>query len=61
VQFFYDGLISNDKKFLDATVGGALTNKNANEAYNLIETMLVNQHHWSHFRPPSNNEHSRYA
>jgi hypothetical protein len=47
VQFFYDGLVSNDKKFLDAAAGGALTSKNANEAYNLIETMAVNQHHWS--------------
>jgi Retrotransposon gag protein len=47
VQIFYDGLISNDKNFLDAAAGGALTSKNANEAYNLIETMAVNQHHWS--------------
>jgi hypothetical protein len=47
VQIFYDGLISNDKKFLDAAACGALTSKNANEAYNLIETMAVNQHHWS--------------
>jgi hypothetical protein len=47
VQFFYDGLISNDKNFLDTAPGGALTSKNANETYNLIETMVVNQHHWS--------------
>jgi hypothetical protein len=49
VQFFYDGLINNDKKNFDAAVGGALTSKNANETYNLIETMTVNQHHWSPF------------
>jgi hypothetical protein len=30
VQFFYDGLISNDKKNFDAAAGGALTSKNAN-------------------------------
>jgi Retrotransposon gag protein len=36
VQIFYDGLISNDKNFLDAAAGGALTSKNANETYNLI-------------------------
>jgi hypothetical protein len=47
VQIFYDGLISNDKKILDVVAGGALTSKNANETYNLIETMAVNQHHWS--------------
>jgi Retrotransposon gag protein len=45
VQIFYDGLISNDKKFLNVAAGSALTSKNANEAYNLIETMAVNQHH----------------
>jgi hypothetical protein len=47
VQIFYDGLISNDKNFLNAAAGGALTSKNANEAYNLIKIMAVNQHYWS--------------
>jgi hypothetical protein len=47
VQIFYDGLISNDKIFLNAAAGGALTSKNANEAYNLIKIMAVNQHYWS--------------
>jgi hypothetical protein len=43
------------KNFLDAAAGGALTSKNANEAYNLIETMAVNQHH----RSPSDRQATR--
>ena len=47
VQIFYDGLNPNDRNFLDAAAGGALSSKGAKDAYDLIETMAINQHNWN--------------
>ena len=47
VQIFYDGLNSNDRNFLDAAAGGALSSKGAKDAFDLIETMAINQHSWN--------------
>ncbi|XP_026416706.1 uncharacterized protein LOC113312167 [Papaver somniferum] len=42
IQYFYEGLLSNDRNLIDAASGGALTNKTIAEATSLLENMAAN-------------------
>ncbi|XP_026417435.1 uncharacterized protein LOC113312918 [Papaver somniferum] len=42
IQYFYEGLLSNDRNLIDAASGGALTNKIIVEATSLLENMAAN-------------------
>ncbi|XP_026387283.1 uncharacterized protein LOC113282482 [Papaver somniferum] len=42
IQYFYEGLLSNDRNLIDAASGGALTNKTIVEATSLLENMVAN-------------------
>ncbi|XP_026378054.1 uncharacterized protein LOC113272436 [Papaver somniferum] len=42
VQYFYDGMLQSERNLIDAASGGALTNKNFDEATELIENMVAN-------------------
>ena len=46
VQTFYNGLNPTDRLSIDASAGGAIMNKEPDEAYNLIEEIAINQHYW---------------
>ncbi|XP_026417602.1 uncharacterized protein LOC113313095 [Papaver somniferum] len=43
-EYFYEGLLSNDRNLIDAASSGALTNKNIAEATSLLENMAANTH-----------------
>ena len=43
-------LIGTTRTLLDASVGGALMSKSANEAYQLLEDMALNNCQWSNAR-----------
>ena len=47
IHTFYNGLIYGTKVALDAAAGGALMNKNLDEAYGLIENIALNHHQWA--------------
>ncbi|XP_026459374.1 uncharacterized protein LOC113360037 [Papaver somniferum] len=42
IQYFYEGLLTNDRNLIDAASGGALTNKTIAEATSLLENMVAN-------------------
>ncbi|XP_026417319.1 uncharacterized protein LOC113312798 [Papaver somniferum] len=42
IQYFYEGLLSNDRNLIDAASGGALTNKTIAEATSFLENMDAN-------------------
>ncbi|XP_026396115.1 uncharacterized protein LOC113290744 [Papaver somniferum] len=42
IQYFYEGLLSSERKLIDAASGGALTNKTIAEATSLLENMAAN-------------------
>ncbi|XP_026399562.1 uncharacterized protein LOC113295436 [Papaver somniferum] len=42
VQYFYDGLLQSERNLINASSGGALTNKTIDEATKLIENMAAN-------------------
>nr|XP_027076019.1 uncharacterized protein LOC113699861 [Coffea arabica] len=42
IQYFYEGLLMNDRNIIDAASGGALVNKTTQEAWDLIERMAEN-------------------
>ncbi|XP_026419842.1 uncharacterized protein LOC113315807 [Papaver somniferum] len=42
IQYFYEGLLSNDRNLIDAASGGAFTNKIIAEATSLLENMAAN-------------------
>ncbi|XP_026383697.1 uncharacterized protein LOC113279210 [Papaver somniferum] len=42
VQYFYDGLLQSERNIIDASSGGALTNKTIDEATELIDNMAAN-------------------
>ena len=42
VHHFYNGLIETIRTLLDASTGGALMSKSANEAYQLLEDTTLN-------------------
>ena len=44
---FYNGLTSTTRILLDALDGGTLMSKSANEAYQLLENMALNNFQWS--------------
>ncbi|XP_073219968.1 uncharacterized protein [Cicer arietinum] len=49
---FYNGLSYTTRMTVDAAAGGALLNKNIEEAYALIEDMAQNHYQWSSDRSP---------
>ena len=50
IHHFYNGLIGTTRTLLDALVGGALMRKSANEAYQLLEDMALNNFQWPNER-----------
>ncbi|XP_026457580.1 uncharacterized protein LOC113358263 isoform X2 [Papaver somniferum] len=42
IQYFYEGLLPNERHLIDAASGGALTNKTIVEATSLLENMAAN-------------------
>ena len=50
VQAFYNGVTQPVGFTIDVLVGGTLMNKTEDEAYNLIEEMVVNNSQWSNER-----------
>ena len=42
MRHFYNGLTGTTRTLLDASAGGALLSKSANEAYQLLEDMDLN-------------------
>ena len=46
VHHFYNGLTRTTRTLLDASVGGALMSKSANEAYQLLEDINLNNCQW---------------
>ncbi|XP_026435512.1 uncharacterized protein LOC113333214 [Papaver somniferum] len=42
IQYFYEGLLSNDRNLIDAASGGAITNITVAEATSLLENMAAN-------------------
>jgi hypothetical protein len=42
-----DSFIYNTRISIDAAAGGALMNRSVDEAYDLIDSMALNQNHWS--------------
>ncbi|KAM6580981.1 hypothetical protein CsatA_004755 [Cannabis sativa] len=46
VHNFYNGLVENIRTLIDAAAGGAFMRKSANEAYDLLEEMALNNQQW---------------
>ena len=46
MHHFYNGLTETTRTLLDTSVGGALMSKSANEAYQLLEDMALNNFQW---------------
>ncbi|XP_062114800.1 uncharacterized protein LOC133826398 [Humulus lupulus] len=46
VHTFYNELRGNPRTIIDAAAGGAFMSKNANEAYELLEEMAMNNYNW---------------
>ncbi|KAF7839225.1 uncharacterized protein G2W53_007707 [Senna tora] len=46
VQSFYNGLYSTFQTTIDASAGGSLMAKPVEVAYNLLETIALNNYHW---------------
>ena len=46
VHHFFNGLTRTTRTLLDASVGGTLMSKSANEAYQLLEDMTLNNCEW---------------
>ncbi|XP_062080678.1 uncharacterized protein LOC133785464 [Humulus lupulus] len=46
VHTFYNGLRGNTRTIIDAAAGGAFMSKSANEAYELLEEMAMNNYNW---------------
>ncbi|KAL5540746.1 hypothetical protein UlMin_044069 [Ulmus minor] len=44
--FKHNGLVSNYRAMIDATVGGSLMGKTPEEAHDLLETMANNNNQW---------------
>lgn len=53
VQAFYNGVTYAMRFMIDAAIGGTLINKTVDEAYNLIEEMVLNNYQCSNERTPS--------
>ena len=50
VHHFYNGLTGTTRTLLDASTRGALMSKSANEAYQLLEDMALNNSQWPNER-----------
>ena len=50
VQTFYNRVTQSVRLMIDAAVGGTLMSKTEEEAYNLIEEMVLNNYRWSNER-----------
>ena len=50
VQTFYNGLNPQTRTVIDVAAGGALMDKSANEAFNLLEVMASNNYQWPNKR-----------
>ena len=46
IQLFYNGLASLTKSILDATAGGSIFSKNAQEAYTILEDLATTSYNW---------------
>ncbi|XP_062083461.1 uncharacterized protein LOC133789704 [Humulus lupulus] len=46
VHIFYNGLCGTTRTIIDAASGGAFMSKSANEAYDLLEEMAMNNYQW---------------
>ena len=46
MHHFYSGLNNTARTLIDPSVGGALMSKSANEAYQLLENMALNNCQW---------------
>ncbi|XP_062104720.1 uncharacterized protein LOC133816003 [Humulus lupulus] len=46
VHIFYNGLCGTTRTIIDAAFGGAFMSKSANEAYDLLEEMAMNNYQW---------------
>ncbi|KAD4586318.1 hypothetical protein E3N88_23919 [Mikania micrantha] len=46
VTTFYNGLFPQDRQMIDATAGGAFTDKTPEEGYALLEQLAANNHQW---------------
>ncbi|XP_062086098.1 uncharacterized protein LOC133792198 [Humulus lupulus] len=46
VHTFYNGLRGNTRTIIDVAAGGAFMSKSANEAYELLEDMAMNNYNW---------------
>ena len=46
VHHFYNGLTGTTRTLLDASTGNALMSKSANDAYQLLENMALNNCQW---------------
>ena len=53
IQFFYNRLYPNTKMIIDAAAGGALMNKNLEEARELRDEMSTNHYQWQSTRGPA--------
>lgn len=60
VYTFYNWLNYNTHISVDATDGGALMNKNVDEAHNLIEGMALNHYKWANERGTQQKVPSKY-
>jgi hypothetical protein len=47
VSSFYNGLNTQERQTLDATVGGIFRNKTPQEVYDLIEEIAMNIYQWT--------------
>ena len=46
VQIFYNGLSAQNRALIDSSANGCLSNMDEDEAYELLETMAINNHQW---------------
>ena len=47
VHIFYNGLCGTTRTIIDAASGGAFMSKSANEAYDLLEEISMNNYQWT--------------
>lgn len=53
IQYFYEGLLSMERKMMDAASGGAIVNKTPQAARDLITTMAANSQQFGSHQEPS--------
>ena len=50
VHNFYNGLLGTTRTMIDAASGGAFMKKSANDAYDLLEELALNDQQWPNVR-----------